>query len=305
MVDGVYLHALQHGQQARVVGNAAQERHALHRRRQAGQLLVDGVQRVLAGLEQHDARRLLPHDLAAQLRANRPARAGDHHHLAADVGRQQRRLRRYRVAAQQVVDADFAQLGHAHLAGHQVGHARQALDGHVQRFQFFQNLAVAATAGRRDGQQDQLGLGVLQQLRQLVRAVHRQATEGTAPQLRVIVHKRHRAVLAPFQQAGHQLQAGAAGAVDQHRAARRIQRVDTPHQATQQKAAAADIGHGEHPEDDDGGARKGADTRHQDHRHQHQHRQRHADKHGVDDAVVQKLQHGAVQAQLDEDGQHP
>ena len=81
------------------------------------QLALDFVQREFGDLEQHQAARRELHDLPAQLRADGSAGARHQDGLAADAGAQQRGIRRHRIATEQIVDVDVANLFEARLAG--------------------------------------------------------------------------------------------------------------------------------------------------------------------------------------------
>ena len=74
------------------------------------ELARDLEQVVLGVVEQHQALRRDPRDLAAELRADRAAGAGDEHDLAAQVGAGLLKLHPHRLAAEHVLDADLAQL---------------------------------------------------------------------------------------------------------------------------------------------------------------------------------------------------
>ena len=62
-------------------------------------------------------------DLAAQLAADRAAGPGHQHDLARDVAREQRRVERHRIAAEQVGDVDLAQVGDCDSPVHQIEQA--------------------------------------------------------------------------------------------------------------------------------------------------------------------------------------
>src|SRR5690606_901547 len=101
------------------VADRPQNRHQGNRRLAVAnptfQFTVDGIERELAVLIQHQGGRLRLHDLPAQFTANRTAGAGYHYCLTADATLEQRRVRRYRVTTQQVGDIHFLQIVHFHL----------------------------------------------------------------------------------------------------------------------------------------------------------------------------------------------
>ena len=80
------------------------------------QFALDLVERNFGHLEQHQAVRRNTQNLPAQLRTDRAAGAGDHDALAANGTIKQRRIRRHRVAPQQIAGVDFAQIIDARVA---------------------------------------------------------------------------------------------------------------------------------------------------------------------------------------------
>ena len=78
---------------------------------------------VLAVAQQHELGRLVAEDLPAQLGADGAAGAGDQHALAAASARALGRVGLHRVAPEQVLDLDVAQLADAEFAAQQLVHA--------------------------------------------------------------------------------------------------------------------------------------------------------------------------------------
>jgi hypothetical protein len=87
------------------------------------EFLAQRVQARLADLEQHDAARSVLQDLPAQLRANRAAGSGHHDDAVGEEVMQRLRVELHRVAAEQVLGAHLAHVGHAGFVADQVGHA--------------------------------------------------------------------------------------------------------------------------------------------------------------------------------------
>ena len=74
------------------------------------QLLLDVEEVLLGVVDEHEPRRLHRRDLAAQLRADRAAGAGDEHDLAGQVGGDALQVDVDRVAPEHVLDAHLADL---------------------------------------------------------------------------------------------------------------------------------------------------------------------------------------------------
>ncbi len=102
------------------VGDAADDRRNCGVGEALRKFLFHGVQGELAVFQQHDALRPVTRDLAAQFRADGPAGAGDQHHLLAQPFAQPRGVELHRVAAEQVVELDIADLRHRDPAAEQI-----------------------------------------------------------------------------------------------------------------------------------------------------------------------------------------
>src|SRR5690606_4826300 len=103
-------------------------------------LNVNAVKIELTVLEQQQRPRLVRENLPTQFRANRTARAGDHHYFVADALLEQRLLRRHRITPEQIRDIDFLNVlnlnpttGQVHEAGHTANMQGKML----QRLQYF------------------------------------------------------------------------------------------------------------------------------------------------------------------------
>src|SRR5690348_11972373 len=90
------------------------------RRIAIGKLLRDRIKRELGKLEEHEARRREARNLAAQLGADRSARAGDEHRAALEEAVQAGVIERYRIASEQVIELDRAQCRDADPPGNNV-----------------------------------------------------------------------------------------------------------------------------------------------------------------------------------------
>ena len=82
--------------------------------------LLDRVERELVELEQHQPPRLEARDLAAQLGADRAAGAGDHDGAVFDPALESAGVEHHRIAAQQVVEFDVADLRNGDLAADEI-----------------------------------------------------------------------------------------------------------------------------------------------------------------------------------------
>ena len=76
----------------------------------------DIVQRDFRQIEQHQRFGPELKQLARQLRPDRAAGAGDHHHFALHVGGQQLEIGRHRIASQQILDVDRPEVAHLDIA---------------------------------------------------------------------------------------------------------------------------------------------------------------------------------------------
>ena len=108
VIDGLHVVRLHQRAHQVFVEHRAYAGEYRHTMRRLFQLVVDGVERKLGMVEQHQLRGPLRDDLPAQLAADRAAGAGDQHHLARDVACEQAGVGRHGVATEQVDDIDFA-----------------------------------------------------------------------------------------------------------------------------------------------------------------------------------------------------
>ena len=222
VVDDVRPPGRQDGVQARGVLHRAEQGHDLHRRPLGllgdggGQFAVNFIERVLTLLQQQQHARLPLQDLAAKLAADGAAGARDHHRPGAQVACEQGLVRLDRVAAQQVFDVQVVQVAGVHAAPHQVGHAGQGAHVHRMGAQQFDDLLAALHAGRGNGQQHRADAVFAHQLAQFGRGTHGQAVQPAALQGRAVVQIAHQPLVGHAHQAGGQLHARLAGAIDQH-----------------------------------------------------------------------------------------
>src|SRR5437667_8509752 len=79
-------------------------------------LLLDGIERELGDLEQHNAGGRKARDLAAELGADGPPGASDQNRLTIEKGVQASVVQLDRIAPEQVVELDGAQRRDAHFA---------------------------------------------------------------------------------------------------------------------------------------------------------------------------------------------
>ena len=171
-------------------------------------LHLDLVERDLRQLEQHQPRRGLPQDLAHQLRADRAAGAGHHHRFAADAARQQVRARRHRIAAEQVLDVDRAQVADGGAAGGEILDRRQRLDADGKLLQPLQDGWRSRRCDSGSARITSLHVLALDQAGELVGPVDLHAAGVLAPQRGGVVEKADDAGLAGAVQRVEQLHAG-------------------------------------------------------------------------------------------------
>ena len=143
------------------------------------ELAQDLEQVVLGVVDEHQPPRIDPGDLAAQLRADRAAGAGDEHDLAGQVGPDPLELHPHRLAAEDVLDPDLAQLpGDAQLTravGQQLEHGRGGADRDPALAAGGDDAAAQRAGRRRDRDHDLVGLELVEdpgQIRRRGRAEH-------------------------------------------------------------------------------------------------------------------------------------
>ena len=104
----------------RRVLDVADDRHQRQLRERVGERRLDLVERGFGDVEQHEPRGTEARDLAAQLGADRPARAGHHHHAIAEPFAEARAVEHDGIAPEQVVELDVADRGEREPAADQV-----------------------------------------------------------------------------------------------------------------------------------------------------------------------------------------
>ena len=192
------------------------------------ELALDVEERALGLVDHHDPRRLGARELAAELGADRAAGAGDEHGLVLDVRGDRFDVDLDRLAAEQVLDLDRADLlGEVEIAGDQLVQPRQRLHRHVLLAGHLGDPRALLAGGRGDGDQQLVGPPVAEQVRQLVaRAEHPNPVQAQVLLARVVVDQPDRRV-AEVGRAQHLLQhqlGGIARADDDHLLAARHDR---------------------------------------------------------------------------------
>ena len=160
-------------------------------------------------------------DLAAQLRADRPARAGDHHDLrprgSARRGRAPSGSARGRARPRRRTSRTWrAKLTDPGSSSNTVGSVRTRMP----RSRHARTTSIRSAPGRRrDRDDDLVGLGLVEDLRQLARrAAHAHAVDAQPPLERVVVDEADRvqAELRVARELLADLAPALAGADDQH-----------------------------------------------------------------------------------------
>ena len=260
VIDRLHAVLAHHRAQQRVVEHRA-EAGDEHRAVRLMQLAVDGVERELGVVEQHQLGRPLRGDLAAELAADGATGTGDHDDFAGDVAREQARLRRHRVSAEQVGDVDLADVRHLGLAVDQLEQARQDLHRQAGAFHALDQPAFLRRAGRRNGQHDLLDLMAEDGLAELRGLVDRQPGDDLAVQVGPVVEKAYGGVVGADLHRLRKLRTGAACAVDGSSAA---VPAGLLHAAAQQRAGdetrGDHVGEGDEPEHRQGRARQHRDV---------------------------------------------
>ena len=302
VVDGLHPVFLQRRRDAPVVLHRAEERHHLDRGMlpagQRLQFLVDGIEVVFGDLEEHEPRRPLADDLAAELRPDRPAGPGDHHHPAADVAVHEVGARRHRVAAQQILDRDIGDLADPGAAGDDVRHAGDGLDLHGQVADPAQDRRALRPGEGGHGQEQDLRAVIPDQPLQFGGRMHRAAADDAPLEGGIVIDEGDRQIFRPVDQRMVQLPPRRPGAVDQHERLGPVhaEQEHPAHEEAQppdedQRQERIDHRHGPRHR-----RRHDPARHHQDHR-----RGQHAEQHGDIGARGDVAHHRAVEAQADED----
>ena len=136
----------------------------------ADELPVDVDERRLGVVHEDHARGRDRDDLPADLAADRAAGAGDEHRLAGEVRRDRGEVELHRLAAEQVLDLDRADLpGEIHaVVGDELVHARERLHDHVRLAAQGHDALVRLAARGRDRDDDLVGTGLPEQARQVI-----------------------------------------------------------------------------------------------------------------------------------------
>ena len=197
MEDHVRLEAREHFVHARRGFHVADHRGHGDPGMAVPELGFDRIERELGHLQQNDPLGRKPRDLPAQLRADRAARTRDEDPLSVEQRMQSRVVQLHRVAAEEVVQLDLAQLRDVDLAGHEVrvgGHGHYAEAGRGAQFDCALARGVRVFRHRDDGLPCAETLGDLGDL--LQRAMHLYANDFAAALAGVVVEQCHDAPLA-------------------------------------------------------------------------------------------------------------
>ncbi len=188
----------------------------------AAQLLLDHVEIELADVEDGQRLGAETRDLAAQLRADRAAAAGDQHALAGEPRADRGPVELHRIAAEQVLDRDFLQFVEARAAGDDVFEARHGAERQVAALAQIDRAAHLRLVRGRHRDDEHLGGRLARKLRQLVkRAEHRHAVQAAAAQRCVVVEESDGRVAVVATQVAHERFARLARAEHEHALARR------------------------------------------------------------------------------------
>ena len=209
--DRAHLHAV-----------AAVGEHCAHRRVVAllEKLALDLEERRLALVDEHEPARAEPCELAAQLRADRAAGAGDHDDAILHVRRHELEIDHDLLAPEHVLDLHRTDLAReVEIARDQLVQARQRLHRDALRAAALDDALTHRAGRRRNRDQHLVGLVVAQEVRQVVgRAEHPHVDDARTALARVVVDepdRRVRELAVALHLAHHQL-ARVAGAHDQH-----------------------------------------------------------------------------------------
>ncbi len=177
---------------------------------------------VLGVVEQDEALGRHARDLPAQLGADRAAGAGDEHGLVVQVGPDALELHPHGLAAEDVLDADLADLPHdGRAAAEELEDRRRRADGDRADATRGDDTLAHGARRRWDGDDDLVGLGLVEHATQIVLVRGAQNLEvGAQPHVelaRVVVDEADRAVaqVGVARHLAHHELAALAGADDQ------------------------------------------------------------------------------------------
>ena len=194
------------------------ERHWLRLLRPAPFVLLDLhldlVERHLRQLEQDERLRPKLEQLAGQLRADRAAGAGDHHHLVLHMRGEKLALRRDRIAAEQILDLDRPEVAHLDMARGDLLERGQRLHHHGEGLERLDRGAALAAQCRGHGEQHLFDILGGDHLADLAGPEHLDAMHHLAGERRVVVDEGDHVVAAGLVQRAEQLDADGAGAID-------------------------------------------------------------------------------------------
>ena len=142
--------------------------------------------------------------------------------MIADTRLEQARLRRHRIAPEEIAHIDFADVLDVRLAGDQLLEFGHGLHMHAQGLERAQDFAPAPARERRQRQQDAVDVAVLDQRRQMLRRIHFDAVDHAAVQAAVIVDEHQWIEGARGRQHGRQSRPGFARSVDSDARHRRL-----------------------------------------------------------------------------------
>ena len=205
------------------------------------ELALDAEEVVLGVVDEDQPPRRHARDLAAQLGADRAAGAGDHHDLAAEVGADAVELHAHRLAPEHVLDLHLAHLAHdvARAGLQQLEDRRQRAHRDAALARRAHDARAQRARRRRDRDRDLVGLGLVEDARELVgRPQDPHAVDAHAALERVVVDEADRvqAELRVAQDLAQHQPAAVAGADDQH-AARVAARAEAAQRAVVDRAA--------------------------------------------------------------------
>ena len=165
----------------------------------ADELALDVEERRLGLFDEHDPGRAHACDLTAELRADRPARAGDEDGLACQVLRDRADVDLDRLAPEHVLDLDGPDLaGEVEIARDQLVQAGQRLDGNARVLRDLDDPLARLARGGRDRDQHLVRRVVAQDVRQVVVVPeHADAVQADVLLARVVVDQPDRRVAEP------------------------------------------------------------------------------------------------------------
>ena len=158
---------------------------------QSREFCVDLEEIEFAVVDEHKFARPEREDLSAQFAANRAARAGDENTLAANILRKKIRVRRHRLATEEIFNRDRTQLINAHASLGDLCNRRHRKYAHPGGSGTLKNTSTTLTRARRKCHEQRLNTKFAEHALERLRFVHANSTNRTTRKHGIVIEKRN------------------------------------------------------------------------------------------------------------------